>query len=837
MNLFRFSLRTLLRDWRAGELRILVLALIIAVSGVTTVGFFSDRVQRALVRESSQLLGGDLLVSASHELPSAYEQQAKRFRLQTTTLTRFPSMVSHADNNLLCAIKAVTPGYPLRGKLQLAMLSEDDNLLQSSARVAQGIPAPGTVWIDEKVMAGLDVKSGDKLEIGMIELTVAELVASEPDHSVGFINMNPRLLINAQDLAASELIQPGSRVSYQLLVAGEIADVAAFRDWLQPQLTPGESVEGIQDARPEIRAALDRAGKFLGLAALASVVVAAVAVALATRRFIQRHLDGCAVMRCLGATQSVLLRLYLYHFLMLGAFASFLGCILGIFAQEFLSRWLTELVGTVLPLPGALPAVHGILTGMVLLLGFSLPPLLNLRQVPALRVIRRDMGMANLHGFVGYAFGLVMLSTLFIWKAGELKLGLLIMLGFLLAVLVFATIGWLIIRLMLLMRTQGSGAWHYGLANIRRRTLASLVQAVALGLGMMALMTLTLIRTDLLQDWQTRLPPDTPNRFLLNIQPDQRAALATFFEQQGIAQPEMFPMVRGRLTMINDKKVHPESYDNNPHAKQFIMREFNLSWMDRLQPDNEIVAGEWWQSGEATANELSMEAHFAETIGVTLGDRMTFNIAGEDLTATITSLRKIDWDTFHVNFFAVLRPGTLDHYPVTYVTSFYLPSAKIGVMQSLVRAFPNMLIIDVAGMVERVQTMIGQVARAVEFVFLFTLLAGFIVLYAAIAATQDERRYEAAIFRTLGAKKRQLARAWFVEFAILGGLAGVFAAAGSGMLGSVISEYALHLPYTPNPWLWLTGILIGVISVTVAGLIGTRSTLSQPPLLTLRKAG
>lgn len=837
MNLLRLLLRMLLRDWRAGELRILVLALIIAVSGVTTVAFFADRVQRALVRESSQLLGGDLLISSSQALPSEYEQQAKRFRLQTTSLTRFPSMVSHADTNLLCAIKAVAPGYPLRGKLQLVSPTENGKRTLTSARVARDIPAPGTVWIDEKVMAGLDVKLGDKLEIGMIELTVAALVANEPDHSVGFINMNPRLLINEQDLAATELIQPGSRVSYQLLVAGEMADVSAYRSWLESRLAPGESVEGIQDARPEIRAALDRAGKFLGLAALASVVVAAVAVALATRRFIQRHLDGCAVMRCLGATQSVLLRLYLYHFLLLGTFASLLGCMLGIIAQEFLSNWLAELAGTVLPLPGGLPAIQGMLTGMVLLLGFSLPPLLNLRQVPALRVIRRDMGIANLHGFAGYAFGLFMLAILFIWEAGSFKLGLLIMLGFLLAVAVFAAIGWVIIQLMLLMRAQGSGAWHYGLANIKRRTLTSLMQAVALGLGMMALMTLTLIRTDLLQDWQTRLPPDTPNRFLINIQPDQQPALFEFFEQHGIARPEMFPMVRGRLTKINDKVIHPEDYDHNPHAKQFILREFNLSWMDRLQQDNEIVAGKWWQSEATDINELSMEEEFAKTIGVKLGDQMTFHIAGEDFTATITSLRKVDWDTFQVNFFVVLRPGSLDNYPATYVTSFYLPPSRFGVMPHLVRNFPNILVIDVASMIERVQNMIAQVARAVEFVFMFTLLGGFIVLYAAIAATQDERRYEAAIFRTLGARKRQLARAWLAEFAILGGLAGIFAAAGSGVLGYVISERALHLTYSPNPLLWLTGILIGMISVIAAGLIGTRQTLSQPPLMTLRKVG
>lgn len=835
MNLFRLSLLMLRRDWRAGELRILVLALIIAVSSITTVGFFADRVQLALSRESNRLLGADLLVIGDRPLPAHYANKAVQLGLKIATLTRFPSMTSKDENNLLTEIRAVSSGYPLRGELKLADISNDPTLAHMTYAV-QTIPAPGTVWVDEKLMSGLDIVPGDELEVGATQMFVAAVIAREPDHSVGFVNLGPRLLMNADDLAATDLIQPGSRVTYQLLVAGEEEGIAAFRGWAQEQLTPGQRIEGIRDARPEIRAALERAEKFLSLAALASVVVAAAAVALAVRRFIQRHLDGCAIMRCLGASQSTILRLYSYHLAILGLSASGLGCLLGLAAQEFLSRWLAGLVETTLPWPGGMPALHGLLSGMVLLLGFSLPPLLNLRRVPALRVLRRDIGKTNLHGLLGYAFGLLSLSILFVWEAGELRLGLLVMLGFLAAVAIFGLLGWMLIRLLLLVRQQGTSAWRYGLANIRRRTIASVIQAIALGLGLMAMLVLTLIQNDLLKDWRKSLPSDTPNRFLVNIQPDQLLPLADFFAQHDMTQPEVYPMVRGRLVEINDLPVRVDEY-TDLRKKQLLNREFNLSWSEELQSDNEIVAGRWWQEDSSFDSELSLEDEVAKTLGVKLGDQLTFDIAGSPYTATITSLRKVDWDTFQVNFFVVARPGSLETFPINYVTSFYLPPSHTGIMHELVKSFPNFLVIDVAIVIEQIQQMILQVSNAIEFVFMFTLLAGLIVLYAAISATQDERIYEAAIFRTLGAKRHQLIRAWAAEFAILGALVGLFASAGATVLGYVIGEYALHVSFAFNPWIWLVGIVVGVTGVTIAGLLGTRSTLSQPPLLTLRKIG
>ena len=481
--------------------------------------------------------------------------------------------------------------------------------------------------------------------------------------------------------------------------------------------------------------------------------------------------------------------------------------------------------------------MDGLLSGRVLLVGFCLPPLVNLKRVPALRVLRRDIGKTNLHGLAGYAFGLFSLSILFVWEAGEFHLGILVMLGFLTAIVVFAFLGWLLIRLLLMIRQQGTSAWRYGLASIRRRTIATVIQAIALGLGLMAMLVLTLIQNDLLKDWRRSLPPNTPNRFLVNIQPDQLQPLAAFFDQHEMDQPEFYPMVRGRLVKINDQSVRVDEY-TDLRKKQLLNREFNLSWSEEMQSDNVIVAGRWWQGEEDTPeNELSLEDEVAKTIGVKLGDRLTFDIAGSPYTATITSLRKVDWDTFQVNFFVVARPGSLEQYPINYVTSFYLPPSHAGIMHELVRSFPNLLIIDVAIVIEQIQQMILQVSNAIEFVFMFTLLADLIVMYAAISATQDERIYEAAIFRTLGAKRRQLIRAWAAEFAILGTLVGLFASAGATVLAYVIGDYALHVSYTFNPWIWLVGIVVGIIGVTIAGLLGTRSSLSQPPLLILRRIG
>ncbi len=828
------ALRLLARDCRAGELTLLAVAVVVAVAGVTTVGFFTDRVNQALSRQANQLLGADLVVSADRPLDAQFESEATRLGLQVTRMQRFPSMAAVNGQNVLAEIKSVTAGYPQRGELRVT------DVLYAPDRRATAIPAPGTVWVDEKLYTRLQLKPGDVVEVGQSRLPVSAIITQEPDSAIGFINAGPRVMMNEADLAATGLVQVGSRIRYRVQVAGTAGAVEAYRAWVESRLAPGQRVESIQDARPEIRSALERAEKFLSLAALFSVVLAAVAVALAARRFLQRHLDACAVMRCHGASRGRVVRLYVLQFIVLGCVASLIGCVVGLLAQHALALWLGSLITVELPAAGPLPALHGFVTGLALLLGFSLPPLLALGRVPPLRVLRRDLGAPDSMGWLGYVLGIAVIGGLILWKAGELRLGLLVFGGFAAAMLAAGLLAWGVIVAVSQMRSAGV-SWRFGIANLHRRRLASVLQVAALGVGVMALLTLTIIRGELLQLWQDSLPPDTPNRFIVNIQKDQIPGLEKFFAAQGIAMPKLHPMVRARLTKINERAVSSADYADD-RARRLADREFNLSWATQMQRDNLLVAGKWWdKSGwggdgkPQRSDQFSMEDGIARTLGVKLGDVLTFDSAGSAFSAEVTSLRKVDWDSFNVNFFLVAPPGLLEQQPVSYVSSFYLPPGNVELLNALVKQFPNFLLIDVAQVLNQVQAMITQVSRAVQFVFLFTLLAGLVVLYAAIASTQDERLYQATIMRTLGASRSQLARANLAEFAVIGALAGLIAAAGANVLGYALASRIINVGYSFSFTVWVVGITCSIVGIAAAGYLGTRQVLRISPLRVLRQ--
>lgn len=820
------ALRLLWRDHRAGELLLMAAAIVIAVASVTSVGFFTDRVHQALGRQANQLLGADLVIVSARPVGAALEAEARARGLSVTRMLRFPSMAARGERNVLASVKAVAAGYPLRGELRIA------DVLYGPDRRAQGLPAPGTAWVDERLYTQLALGPGDKVELGRSAFAVTAIITQEPDAAIGFIGSGPRILVNEADIEATGLVQPGSRINHRLQLAGSAEAVDAYRAWALARLEPGQRLEGIRDARPEIRAALERAEKFLSLAALVSVVLAAVAIGLSARRFLQRHLDACAMMRCLGASQGTVLRLYLVHFAALGVIASAIGCALGIGAQALLAQWLGSLVSVELPGPGARPALHGIVTGLALLLGFALPPLAALGRVPTLRVLRRELGVPRAGGLATYAAGYGVIAALILWRAEGLRLGAMVLGGFTAAMLLAGALTWLMLKAAGGLRSHGL-SWRYGIANLRRRALGSVIQVIALGIGMMALLVLTLVRHDLLYAWRTSLPPDAPNRFVVNIQPEQIQPLRAFFARHGVGEPTLFPMVRGRLTQINERRVSSADYVDE-RARRLIDREFNLSWAERMQHDNSITAGRWWSDTRAGA-QFSVEDGLADTLGIKLNDRLTFDVAGAAVSARVTSLRKVDWDTFNVNFFVIAPPGVLERYPATYVTSFYLPPGNAALLAGLVREFPNFLLIDVAQVLAQVQKMMDQVTRAVQFIFLFTLLAGLTVLYAAIASTQDERLYQATVMRTLGASRRQLRRAIVAEFAVLGALAGLLAAAGATALAFVIATQVLNLAYTFNPTLWLVGTLAGALGIAAAGYAGTRTVLKVAPLKAMRE--
>ena len=826
MRRVAIAMRMLRRNWSAGELRVLLLALVIAVASVTTVGFFADRVQAALDQQANELLGGDLAVIGDKPLPRDFDDVARGHKLDVAHTRTFPSMVGAGDNVSLAEIKAVSDGFPLRGRIRVV-----DRPGQREREVSGG-PAQGTAWIGLPLAGRLDLAAGDELQVGRAKLKVAAVITREPDSVFDYFGIAPRVLMHEADVEATGLIQVGSRVGYRLLVRGENADVERFRAELKPRMARGQRLEGVRDARSEVRAALERAQRFLGLASLLSVVLGSVAVALSARRFSQRQVDSAAMMRCLGATQADLFAIHAWQFVALGLAACLLGGLLGFAAQEVLARWLSDFFTVTLPLPGVLPGLRGVVIGFVLLLGFTLPPLLRLRNVSTMRVMRRDMATAEPVSIAAFALGLAALSALIVWQAGDLKLGSIALGGFAAALAVAAIAGYGMIRVVARLRGAASGPWRYGLANLRRRTGASLVQIIALGLGLMAMLMLTLVRTELISRWQQSMPKDMPNRFAINIQSDQLADVKRYFGELNMKTPDLYPMVRGRLMSIGTRTVAGGNFTEE-RAKRLAEREFNLSWAAVNRADNKIVAGRFWAPDSAEP-QFSVEEGIAKTLGINLGDTLTFDVAGSRFTAKVTSLRKVDWDSFKPNFFVIASPQLLQSYPASWITSFNLPQGREEVVTRLVQRFPNVSVIDLSAIMAQVQRITDQVSRAVEFVFLFAIAAGLVVLFAAIVSTQDERVFEGAILRTLGASRRQLSILQLAEFLTIGLLAGTIASAGAVALSMVLSDRVLGVPYDFRWGLPLAGIAIGGIGVALAGLIGTRKVVNSPPLQTIR---
>ena len=819
--------RLLGRELRSGELRLLLAALVVAVAAVTAVGFFTDRVRLALEHEAHQLIGGDLLLVTDHPWPAAVRDEAARRGLQTAETVTFPSMVLANGQAQLADIKAVSTTYPLRGSLRQAQQPG-----QTGEMTRHGPPA-GAVWLDERLSAALQTTPGQTIQLGRSALPATAILTLEPDRGVNFFALAPRLMMHLDDLSATGLVQPGSRLTYRLLVAGDATVVDGFRNWVEPRLGRGERLEDARNARPEIRTVLDRAQRFLGLATLLTVVLAAVAVALAARRYMQRHLDACAVMRCLGITQPGLIRLHAALFVWLALLSAALGCLLGFAAHFALVSWLAALLDLRLPAAGWLPLAEGSAVAAVLLFGFAFPPLLQLSKVPTLRVLRRELGPPQPSLLGGYALGIIALGGLLLLVSGDLRLGFYAIAGFAGALGIFWLLARLSVRIAAGLRRGGGFGWRQGMANLERHAAASTLQIVALALGLMALLLLGVTRGELLDVWQRATPADAPNRFVINIQPDQRQAVADLLTESGI-KAELAPMVRGRLMKIGGQPVSADSYPDDERAQRLIEREFNLSWRAEMPPGNRISAGRWFAPDEAGQGLASVEEGLAKTLGIELGDELLFVIAGQETPVRVSSLRKLDWDSMRVNFFVLTPPGVLDNAPASYITSFHLADNQSAVGQALVARFPNLTLIDVGAILAQIQAIMGQVSLAVQFIFLFTLLAGAVVLVSALLTAFDERRYELSVMRALGAGRAQLRQALLAELAVVGAIAGLIAAGGASLLGQLLAQKVFQLTMPLNLWLFPLAGAAGAVLAVGIGWLAVRQLLATPPMLALR---
>ncbi|WAW10565.1 FtsX-like permease family protein [Oxalobacter vibrioformis] len=829
------SLRMTWRDWRAGELRFLLLALVVAVAALASVGFFVDRMQAGLQQDAHQLLGGDMVIASDKKLADDWFDEAKRLDLTWGETRIFPSMASIVSDNgepltRLVSIKAVSKEYPLRGTLKTAVQ------LEGEGEATRDTPVNGTVWADKALLLALDLSAGDKITLGNTVFTISRILVSEPDKSLSFVNFAPRIMMSLPDLEATGLVQPASRVSYRLILSGEAHAIETYRKWAKSRLdneaNKGIRLETLESSRPEMNTTLNRGEQFLSLVALLSAMLAAVAIAMAARRFVVRHLDACAMLRCLGMTQNEVTALYLTEFLLVGLVGTVIGAMLG-FAGHFV---LLEILGSFVlrdvPLPGWLPAVKSIATGLILLVGFALPPVLQLRNVPHNRVIRREREAPKPLTLLTYCCGLAVFVLLLLWQAGDLKLGLYTAGGFMGGLAVFALVGWLSLKgLHVLRRNLNNPDWRFALTSLERRPGTTLVQIVALSCGLMALLLLTVVRADLVSEWKKATPPDTPNHFVINILPEQKADMAALMETAGIENPGLYPMVRGRLLAINDRPVRDIAF-SDMRSQRMVLREFNLSYLDVLPDRNQIVKGRWFDHAH---NEISIEEGMAKRLDLSIGDTMTFDITGTEVDAVVTSFRKVDWGSIRVNFFAVMNPESLKDMPQTWITAFYLPPEKIRFAGELTRAFPNLTVIDVGSIILRIQTMLDQVIIAVEFLFLFTLLSGMLVLYAALVGSQDERMREAGLLRALGATRSQLKQAQRVEFLLIGSLGGLMAATGADVIGWVLASQVFDFAWTFNPLVWLTGLVAGSLCAMAGGWLGLRQILNHPPLQTLRE--
>jgi putative ABC transport system permease protein len=828
MRIARLAWRQLRRDLAAGELRVLLAALVLAVMAVTAVGFLTDRAQRALALEANRLLGGDAVLRADAPIEGALREAANAPGLRFADSRSFRSMVGVGEQVRLGEVRAVGTGFPLRGRFVIERKP-------GQGVVAGGIPARGSAWLSSAGAQALSARIGDLVEVGDASLRLDAIVTEEPEAAMDMFGAGPKVFLNLADLPGTALEQPGSRIAYRLAVAGEPDAVEAFVARARAQLARGQRLETAADARPEIRAALDRADRFLGLAALVSVVLAAIAVAMAARRHATRHLAGSAVMRCLGATQATLVGIHVGELLLLGLIASGVGIALALGLQSVVGHWLAQAMHVSIPAAGLMPALAGLGVGLTVLVAFGLPPVLALRRVPALRVLRRDLDMTEPSAWLVALAGLAGLALLLRWKAGSAVVGLSMLGGIAGTLALLGLVAYALVLLLKRLRPRLRGPWRYGLASVSRRPAASVAQVASLGLGLMVLLLLTFVRTDLLSRWQAALPADAPNRFIINAQPEQLPALREHLVDAGVARPEFYPMVRGRWVRYNGRAVTGADFaQSGDQARRFAEREFNLSFVAKLRPDNEVVAGRIWPPSGASTPELSVEQDFAATLGWKLGDRVEFDIAGQPFAGTVTSLRKVDWQSFKPNFFVIGSPESLRDLPAQYVLAVHAPPARPRFTAELVDAFPNLTVIDIDQVLAQVRSTIDQVSMVVEAVFYFSLAAGVLVLLASVGASQDERLLEGAVMRVLGGSRRQLRLGQAAEFGAIGLLSGLVAAGAATVLSGVVAKEAFDLPFRPDYALVASAAAIGVLAAVLAGMLATRRVVAAPPSVTLR---
>ncbi|WP_246139721.1 ABC transporter permease [Parahaliea aestuarii] len=817
--------RMLARDWRGGELGILVAALVLAVAVVTGISAFTTRLQSALEQESHRFLAADAVLSSTRQAPGEFVEEAGRRDLRTATTLSFPSMIFAGEEAMILAsVKAASDHYPLRGELTYS--SEPFGEVKTATRG----PQPGTVWLDSRLFALLNVTVGDKVGIGEAEFVVEAATRTEPDQAAGLSSFGPRVLMHYSDIPATGVVQPGSRVEYRQLYAGAPASVEAFTSWLEPQLENGQRLLDVDQGQPGVGRALARAERFLLLAGSLAVVLAGVAIALAARRFSERHTDYVAIMKSLGAQSRVINRLYGSSLIMLGLVATAIGCTAGWALQAvFFGLFADQLPVTPGP-AGPRPYAIGFATAFTCLLCFAWPPLRRLGQASPLRVLRRDMPSENRRTLGDYLLGFVAIAGLMWWYSGDIRLTGALLLGLGVTGVLGLGLALTLLRGGRLVGMSAGSIWRLALAGLQRRGTANALQVVIFAMAIMLLLVLVLVRTSLIREWQAQLPADAPNHFMLNIAPDEVQDIEQMLRSSDVPSEAIYPMIRGRVMSVNAEPL-PTRDDATGERHQ---RGANFTWSDTVPAGNELVAGQWWPAGTEEAL-VSLEEEFALRLNVKVGDRIGLLIGSEPLEATVASIRKLDWQSFRPNFFMVFPPKVLAAFPATFMTSFHLEPEQKPFLNTFIRRFPTVTVIEMDVVVEQVRGIVDQVSAAIELVLGVILAAGALVLVAGVRASVDSRMYESSILRALGARRGLILGGLAIEFAALGLFAGLLATVAAEFSVYLLQAWVLDMRYVPSPWLWPIGIASGTLLIGALGVFSCRGVVSSPPLAVLRE--
>lgn len=813
--------------WRAGALRVLVFALVLAVAAITAVGFFTQRVESALNQQGGLLLGGDLAVLSDHPIADQFEQRAKEQGINTVKTYEFPSMVVYGETSQLAEIKAVAYGFPMRGDLTIGATTEE------IGQTVKATPNMGEVWVEPRLAHLLNLQVGDMVEVGESKLRVGAILLREPSRGGDMFSFAPRLMMNAADLGSTKLIQYGSRVKYQLLLAAEPQNINRYLVETKPLLGRGEKIEDVRNARPEIKLALDKAQQFLGLSAMVSVILAMAAMLLSSLPYVKQSLDTFALMRCFGASQSTVLQVLTMQTVLIALMSALFGAALGYLAQLGLAQLAGSLFLETLPAASITPVLVGVIASIAMMFAVVLPHVWQMRNLTAMNILRRETLVEPISAQAKFLPAAFVMCVMVFWQAHDVKIAFATICAILVLCGVIAGFAYALINLTtrlfnLSPQNPQLNAMKLGVQGIKRRFGLSTVQMIGFSMGLMVLILLALIRGDLVRNWQASLPVDAPNRFIINIQPAQIDGVSQFFKALEIKNTSIFPMVRGRLVSKNAQLVSGMQWEEE-RAKRLAEREFNLSWAAQMQSDNQLISGRWWTAADHGKPYLSLEQDLAKTLGVKLGDKLVFDIAGNKLTLTVTSVRKVDWDTMRANFFAVTPPGLLDKYAANYISSFHLPINADAPLNQLVRNYPNLTVIDIAALMQQVRGIMQKMSSTIEYVFAFSLVAGIAVLYAALVATREERISEATLMRVFGASRRQVSTAYITEFACIGLIAAFVAAVVANLLAYYISVNILNIPFQFNFTFAISMMVLAAILIPLAAWLGLRGFLNIPP--------